>query len=45
MILVRRERVSTALNELRRQGVVEYSRKGHLLLDLHALKASPPSTG
>ena len=37
MILVRRERVSTALNNLRRQGVVEYSRKGHLLLDMHAL--------
>jgi CRP/FNR family cyclic AMP-dependent transcriptional regulator len=44
MILVRRERVSTALNELRRQGVVEYSRKGHLLLDMHAL-GSPPSAG
>lgn len=43
MILARRERVSTALNDLRRRGVVEYSRRGHLLLDMHALDGFPPS--
>jgi CRP-like cAMP-binding protein len=38
MVLARRERVSTALNFLRRRGMVEYSNHGHLLLDVDALK-------
>jgi CRP/FNR family cyclic AMP-dependent transcriptional regulator len=38
MVLARRERVSTALNFLRRRGMVAYSSRGHLLLDVEALK-------
>jgi CRP/FNR family transcriptional regulator, cyclic AMP receptor protein len=38
MVLARRERVSTALNFLRRRGMVAYSNGGHLLLDVDALK-------
>jgi CRP-like cAMP-binding protein len=37
MVVARRERVSTALNALRRDGVVHYSAGGHLLLDVDAL--------
>jgi CRP-like cAMP-binding protein len=37
MVVARRERVSTALNALRREGAVHYSDAGHLLLDLDAL--------
>jgi CRP-like cAMP-binding protein len=37
MVVARRERVSTALNSLRRRGVVQYSPRGHLLLDMRAL--------
>ena len=45
MVVARRERVSTALNALRREGAVYYSAAGHLLLDLDALDrhASPRS--
>lgn len=38
MVAVRRERVSTALNSLRRQGAIHYSRAGRLVLNLEALK-------
>jgi CRP-like cAMP-binding protein len=38
MVAVRRERVSTALNSLRRQGIIQYSRRGHLVLDVKALE-------
>lgn len=38
MVAVRRERVSTALNSLRRQGIIQYSRRGHLMLDVKALE-------
>jgi len=37
MVAARRERVSTALNALRRDGAINYSGDGHLLLDLAAL--------
>jgi len=37
MVVARRERVSTALNTLRRGGVVDYSVNGHLLLDLDGI--------
>ena len=37
MVAARRERVSTALNTLRRDGAINYSGDGHLLLDLDAL--------
>jgi|SRR5579863_536641 len=37
MVVARRERVSTALNTLRRGGVVHYAANGHLLLDLEAI--------
>lgn len=37
MVVARRERVSTALNILRRDGIVSYSANGHLLLDLDAI--------
>ncbi len=37
MVVARRERVSTALNFLRRRGVVQYSARGHLLVDVRAL--------
>ena len=38
MVGARRERVSTALNSLRRQGMVHYSTRGHLMLDVSALE-------
>jgi CRP/FNR family cyclic AMP-dependent transcriptional regulator len=38
MMAASRERVSGALNLLRDRGIVEYSRGGHLLLDVQALK-------
>jgi CRP/FNR family cyclic AMP-dependent transcriptional regulator len=39
MAAARRERISTALNSLRRRGVVQYSTRGHLILDVAALEA------
>ncbi len=39
MVVARRERVSTALNHLRRRGMVQYSNDGHLLLDVEALES------
>jgi CRP-like cAMP-binding protein len=39
MVVARRERVSTALNSLRRSGVAAYSPRGHLLLNMQALEA------
>jgi CRP-like cAMP-binding protein len=39
MVVARRERVSTALNSLRRRGVVQYSLRGYLLIDTRALEA------
>jgi CRP-like cAMP-binding protein len=38
MVVARRERVSTALNSLRRRQIVQYSPRGHLLLDVRALE-------
>jgi CRP/FNR family cyclic AMP-dependent transcriptional regulator len=38
MVAVRRERISTAMNFLRDRGLVDYSRRGHLVLDLKALE-------
>jgi CRP-like cAMP-binding protein len=43
MVAARRERVSTALNTLRRDGAIMYSDDGHLLLDLVALDRHRPS--
>ncbi|HJY39167.1 MAG TPA: helix-turn-helix domain-containing protein, partial [Steroidobacteraceae bacterium] len=37
MVMARRERVSTALNLLRQRGVVQYSPRGKLRVDLRAL--------
>ena len=45
MVVARRERVSTALNSLRRRGIAQYSPRGHLLLDMGALEAYMSSTG
>lgn len=42
MVAARRERVSTALNLLRRRGLVQYSNHGHLLLDVKALENQSP---
>jgi CRP/FNR family transcriptional regulator, cyclic AMP receptor protein len=42
MVVARRERVSTALNLLRRRGLVQYSNHGHLLLDVKALENQTP---
>ncbi len=39
MVVARRERVSTALNSLRRHGIAQYSSRGHLLLDMPALES------
>jgi CRP-like cAMP-binding protein len=39
IVVARRERVSTALNLLRRHGMVQYSHQGHLLLDVKALES------
>lgn len=44
MVVARRERVSTALNSLRRHGIVQYSPRGHLLLDMRALEIYRSST-
>lgn len=38
MVAARRERVSTALNFLRRRGMVRYSNRGYLTLDTRALE-------
>jgi CRP/FNR family transcriptional regulator, cyclic AMP receptor protein len=38
MVGARRERISTTLNSLRRQGMVEYTGRGHLVLHLDALE-------
>lgn len=38
MVAARRERVSTALNFLRRHGMVRYSTRGRLILDIKALE-------
>lgn len=38
MVAARRERVSTALNLLRRRGIIHYSKGGHLLIRLQALE-------
>jgi CRP/FNR family cyclic AMP-dependent transcriptional regulator len=38
MAASRRERVSTGLNFLRRQGMVQYTNRGHLQLDMSALE-------
>jgi CRP-like cAMP-binding protein len=42
MVVARRERVSTALNSLRRRGIARYSARGHLLLDMGALDVLDP---
>lgn len=39
MAAARRERISTALNSLRRRGMLQYSTGGRLLLDVSALEA------
>lgn len=41
MVVARRERVSTALNSLRRRGIARYSPHGRLLLNMHALETYP----
>ncbi len=38
----RRERISTALNSLRRRGIVQYSARGHMVLDMNALEPPAP---
>jgi CRP-like cAMP-binding protein len=38
MVVARRERVSTAMNYLRDRGLVDYSHRGYLVLDLKALQ-------
>lgn len=38
MVAARRERVSTALNLLRRRGIVQYSNRGHLILRVTELE-------
>lgn len=35
----RRERISTALNSLRRRGIVQYSARGHMVLDMNILES------
>ena len=37
MVMARRERVSTALNLLRQRGIVQYSARGRLRVDMRAL--------
>jgi len=39
MVVARRERISTALNFLRRQGMVQYTARGHLMIDLRKLES------
>jgi len=41
MVAARRERISTALNSLRRQGLVQYSMRGHLMLNMTGLESLP----
>jgi CRP/FNR family cyclic AMP-dependent transcriptional regulator len=38
MVVARRERVSTAMNFLRNRGMVDYSHRGYLVLDVKALQ-------
>jgi len=38
MVAARRERISTALNFLRRRGMIEYTNHGHLMLNVKALE-------
>ena len=38
MVVGHRERISTALNFLRRQGMVQYTARGHLMIDLRKLE-------
>lgn len=38
MVVARRERISTALNSLRRHGIAQYSSRGHLFIDMAALE-------
>ncbi len=38
MVVARRERISTALNFLRRKKMIQYTNHGHLLLDVKALE-------
>ena len=38
MVVARRERVSTAMNYLHNRGMVDYSHRGYLVLDLKALQ-------
>lgn len=38
MVAVRRERLSTAMNFLRSRGLIGYSRRGYIVLDLRALE-------
>jgi hypothetical protein len=39
MVMARRERVSTVLNILRQRGVVQYSPRGRLRVDLRLLQS------
>jgi CRP-like cAMP-binding protein len=39
MVVARRERISTALNFLRRQGMVQYTARGHLIIDPRKLES------
>lgn len=39
MVAARRERISTALNTLRRKRMIRYTTRGHLLLDVKALES------
>lgn len=39
MVAARRERISTALNFLRRRGMVHYTNRGHFVLDVKALES------
>src|ERR1700682_1253365 len=39
MVVARRERVSTALNFLRRRGMIQYTSHGHLVVDVKALES------
>ncbi len=43
MVASRRERVSTALNFLRRRRMIEYTNHGHLVLNVKALESYPAS--
>jgi len=39
MVAVRRERISTALNFLRRKRMIQYSNHGHLVLNVKAIQS------